>query len=292
MLLSMTGYGRGEAQIGARRVAVEVRSVNHRYCELSVRLPRVLQGLEGRIRELTQKRLSRGKITLAVTLDGAENDLGQLRVNVGAAESYLRAMRELQSKLSLGGQIEIASLLSLPDVLAWEQVELDEELAWKQCEVALERALEEIVGMKRREGENLAQDLKTRLKLIDDAIAAVIAQVPVMITAWQARLQARLAEISQDLEYNRLRLEAEIALFVDRTDCTEECVRLRSHLQQFDEFIASPEPVGRRLNFLLQEMNREANTIGSKAQDVAIARDVITVKEEIERIREQVQNFE
>lgn len=292
MLLSMTGYGRGEAPFGDRRIAVEIRSVNHRFCELSIRTPRLLQGLEGRLRERLQARLSRGKINVAITIDGQEGETGQLRINERAAESYVRALRELRDRLSLSGDIELASLLTLPDVLTWEQPAASDDDCWHQVLPALDLALDDIVGMKRREGDNLARDLVHRLELIEESLARVLLQVPQMISASRERLQARLAEISADLEYNRQRLEAEIALFVDRTDCTEEATRLRSHLEQFHDLITSPEPAGRKLNFLLQEMNREANTVGSKAQDVSIARDVILIKEEIEKIREQVQNFE
>ena len=292
MLLSMTGYGRAEAQLDRKRLSLEVRSVNHRFCEVSVRLPKVLANLEARIRERTQQKLSRGKIYVNLSLDGNEDDSGALKVNSAAAAAYLTALRELKTKLSLPGEIELSTLLGLPEVLTWDSQAFDEETAWKVMEPVLERALNDILGMKKREGDNLAIDLLQRVDLIQNALEAVVQRVPKMVSNQRDRLTARLAEISQDLEYNRLRLEAEVVLFVDRTDCTEECIRLRSHLEQFRELVRAPEPAGRKLNFLLQEMNREANTIGSKAQDVSIARDVIVIKEEIERIREQVQNFE
>ncbi len=292
MLLSMTGYGRAEAQLDRKRLSLEVRSVNHRFCEVSVRLPKVLANLEARIRERTQQKLSRGKIYVNLSLDGNEDDSGALKVNSAAAAAYLSALRELKTKLSLPGEIELSTLLGLPEVLTWDSQAFDEETAWKVMEPVLERALNDILGMKKREGDNLAIDLLQRVDLIQSALEAVVQRVPKMVSNQRERLTARLAEISQDLEYNRLRLEAEAVLFVDRTDCTEECIRLRSHLEQFRELVRAPEPAGRKLNFLLQEMNREANTIGSKAQDVSIARDVIVIKEEIERIREQVQNFE
>lgn len=292
MLLSMTGYGRAEAQLEKKRLSLEVRSVNHRFCEISIRLPKVLANLEGRMRERTQSRLSRGKIYLNVSLDGNEDETGALKVNQAAAASYLDALRELQQKLALPGEINLSTLLGLPEVLTWDSHAFDEEQSWKTLEPVLERALDDILSMKRREGDNLAKDLLHRLDLIRGALDAVVARVPLMVASQRERLSSRLAEISQDLEYNRQRLESEIVLFVDRTDCTEECIRLRSHLEQFRELVHAAEPAGRKLNFLLQEMNREANTIGSKAQDVSIARDVIVIKEEIERIREQVQNFE
>jgi uncharacterized protein (TIGR00255 family) len=292
MLLSMTGYGRAEAPFDRRRLSVEVRSVNHRFCEISVRSPKALANLEGRIRERTQALLSRGKIYVNLALDGQENEAGALRVNEAVAAAYLGSLRELQHKLGLLGEIDISILLNLPDVLTWDGEAVDEERAWRLTEPVLERALADILAMKSREGANLSRDLLERVALIQSALERVVARVPEMLGAQRDRLANRLAEISQDLEYNRQRLEAEVVLFVDRTDCTEECIRLRSHLEQFREIVRAPEPAGRKLNFLLQEMNREANTIGSKVQDVSIARDVIVIKEEIERIREQVQNFE
>jgi len=292
MLLSMTGYGRAEAAFERKRLSIEVRSVNHRFCEISVRLPKMLANLEAQIRERTQAKLSRGKIYVNLSLDGSEEETGALKVNDAAATAYLNALTDLQQKLKLPGEIQLATLLALPEVLTWDSQVVEEETAWKITGPALEKALDDILSMKRREGDNLARDLLQRVDLIQSALENVVERVPHMVSSQRERLANRLAEISADLEYNRQRLESEIVLFVDRTDCTEECIRLRSHLEQFRELVRAPEPAGRKLNFLLQEMNREANTIGSKAQDVAIARDVIVIKEEIERIREQVQNFE
>lgn len=292
MLLSMTGYGRAEAAFERKRLSIEVRSVNHRFCEISVRLPKMLANLEAQIRERTQAKLSRGKIYVNLSLDGSDEETGALKVNDAAAAAYLTALKDLQQKLKLPGEIQLSTLLGLPEVLTWDSQVVEEDTAWKITGPALEKALDDILSMKRREGDNLARDLLQRVDLIQSALENVVERVPHMVSSQRERLGNRLAEISQDLEYNRQRLESEIVLFVDRTDCTEECIRLRSHLEQFRELVRAPEPAGRKLNFLLQEMNREANTIGSKAQDVAIARDVIVIKEEIERIREQVQNFE
>jgi uncharacterized protein (TIGR00255 family) len=294
MLLSMTGYGRAETREGGRTLAVEIRTVNHRFAELSVRLPKSLAMLENRVRERVQERLSRGKITLSVSMDGDDGELGNLRIDESVARRYAEILKELKKKLGLAGELDISTFVTLPDVLTWERNELNEEAGWKMLETPLNRALEDLLAMKRREGELLAVDLAARIDGILAGVSRVEERVPRMIDSVRTRLRERMQEILQDseVEFQRQRLEAEVVLFADRTDSTEECVRLRAHCQQFVELIRSPQPAGRKLNFLLQEMNREANTIGSKSIDVEIAREVITIKEEAERLREQVANVE
>jgi uncharacterized protein (TIGR00255 family) len=288
----MTGYGRGESILGSGKLLIEVRTVNHRFCEVSVRLPRSLGLLEGKARELVQSRISRGKININVTLDGNDAPVTKLKLNEPVSAAYFDVLDQLQKRFHLSGQVDVNTFLTLPDVLSWEQEEIGEEESWKCLERGLVAAIEDVQEMKEREGNNLAKDLLERLDLIEERIGRVVERVPAMLQNYKTRVKDRLDEISQDPDFNLARLESELILFTDRTDCTEECVRLRSHVEQFRGLIHSPEPAGRKLNFLLQEMNREANTIGSKAQDVPIARDVIEIKEEIERLREQVQNFE
>ncbi len=292
MLLSMTGFGRGEARTARGVLEVEIRSVNHRFSEISIRLPKPLSLLEGRVRERLGSRLSRGKVTVSISLEGDEGELGRLVVNHPVARRYQQVLAELREGYGLKGEVELAAFLALPDVVTWERDEVTEEDGWRLLSPALEQAVEDILQMKRREGDTLGRDLIQRLDGMGEALRRIEGRVPEMVAGLRTRLLDRLAEAGNDLEYNRNRLETEAVLFADRTDCTEECVRLRSHLQMFRELIAAEEPAGRKLNFLLQEMNREANTIGSKAQEVSIAREVIGLKEEIEKIREQVQNFE
>ena len=292
MLLSMTGYGRGEGPFGARRVQVEIRTVNHRFSEMSFRLPRSIAMLENRMRETVQSRISRGKITVNVTIDGIDAPVTRLRLNEEIAGSYFEILNELRQRFALSGDLDLGTFLSLPDVLVWESEDVPEEDAWNQLEPVLEAAVLDVRAMKMREGENLAKDVRERLAAIESALQRIVERVPGMLHDYQRRIADRLAELKGDPDFNQARLETEIVLYADRTDCTEECVRLRSHVEQVHGLIVSPEPAGRKLNFLLQEMNREANTIGSKASDVSIARDVIEIKEEIEKLREQVQNFE
>jgi uncharacterized protein (TIGR00255 family) len=294
MLLSMTGYGRAEAREGGCILTVEIRAVNHRFSEISVRLPKGLSLLEGRVRERIQKRVSRGKITCSAALDGEDGELGSLQIDEAVAQRYASLLRELKEKLNLAGELDLATFVSLPDVMTWEKAEFGEDQGWKLLEPPLTAAIEDLMKMKGREGELLGKDLAARCEAIAAAVERIEERIPTVIDAVRQRLHERLEELlkDQEVEYQRYRLEAEIVLFADRSDCTEECVRLRAHCQQFIELLHSGEPVGRKLNFLLQEMNREANTIGSKSLDVAIAQDVITIKEEAERLREQVANIE
>jgi uncharacterized protein (TIGR00255 family) len=292
MLLSMTGYGRGDARTEKGTLEVEIRSVNHRFSEISIRLPKTLSLLEGRMRERIGQRLSRGKVTVTVSLEGEEGELGRLSINHDVAGRYHNVLLELKQTYGLAGEIDLAAFLSLPDVLAWERAELSEDQGWSLLAPALDAAVDDILDMKRREGQTLGRDLLARIDGMEAALNRIEERVPGMVGALRNRIQERLADAGNDLEYNRSRLETEIILFADRSDCTEEAVRLRSHLAMFRELVQAPEPAGRKLNFLLQEMNRETNTIGSKTQDTVIAREVIGLKEEVEKIREQVQNFE
>lgn len=294
MLLSMTGYGRAEGRDRGRTVSVEIRTVNHRFAEISIRLPKSLAMLENRVRDRIQEKLSRGKINVAITMDGDEGEMGELKIDEGVARRYATLLRDLKEKLHLKGDLELSTFVTLPDVITFEKNELDEEEGWRVLSPPLAGAIEDLLRMKRREGEILGRDLTARLHKILGAVEKVEGRVPLMIDSVRSRLKDRLQEIlpESEADYQRQRLEAELVLFADRTDSTEECVRLRAHCQQFLELIDAPEPAGRKLNFLLQEMNREANTIGSKSSDVEIAREVITIKEESERLREQVANIE
>lgn len=295
MLSSMTGYGRAETREKGRTISIEIRSVNHRFGEISIRLPKSIALLESRVRDRVLERLSRGKVMLGVTFDGEDSgELASLSIDEGVARRYAAILQELKTKFGLKGELDLATFVGLPDVMRWDRREIDEETAWQLVGPTLDRALDDLVTMKRREGELLARDLTDRITAIQGSIDRIVARVPLMIDAVRRRLQERLEELlkDQESEYQRLRVEAEVVLFADRTDSTEECVRLRAHCQQFLELIRAPQPAGRKLNFLLQEMNREANTIGSKSLDVEIAREVISIKEEAERLREQTANVE
>jgi len=292
MVRSMTGFGRGECQDGDFRLTVEIRSVNHRFLEISSRLPRSIATLENRIRERVQGRISRGKLHVAATLDGTASGRVSLRLNEEVAALYLEIAQKAKARFGLRGDLELPGFLGLPDILEREEDELTEAAAWGLMEQPLDRALDDFDANRAAEGAVLARDLRARLASIREAVGRIAQRQPEVVGRVAGKLRERLAQISQDTDYNRFRLESEVILYADRSDITEECVRMGSHLEQFEEALSGPEAAGRRLNFILQEMNREANTIGSKSQDVDLGRDVIFVKEEIEKIRQQVQNIE
>jgi uncharacterized protein (TIGR00255 family) len=292
MVCSMTGFGRADSQDGRRRVTVEVRSVNHRFREVSIRLPRALSALEHQVQEEVQDRVLRGKISVTINLTGEVNPVVSLSVDEALAERYLQIAQDLKTRYGLRGDLDAESFMRLPNLLVREEEDLSKEDGWALIEAPLTGALDAFAQMRRREGEQLERDLRQRTAGILDAVDRVAAQVPAVVDNVRTRLRDRLAEISADVEYNSIRLEAELTMFADRADVTEECVRLRSHCEQFAAAVESPEPAGRKLKFLLEEMHREVNTIGSKGQATEISRDVIFMKEEIEKIREQVLNIE
>jgi len=292
MVHSMTGFGRGERQDGEHRVTIEIRSVNHRFLEVSTRLPRRMATLENRVRERLQSRISRGKIHVTVALNGDSVRPVALQVNQELAERYLQLFQEVKARFALSGEVDLTSFMALPDILEREEEELSEGSAWAMIEGPLELALKEFESNREREGEAMSRDLRQRLAAFRGAIDRIEVRQPDVVARVKEKLRERLGQISQEADYNRYRLEAELVLFAERSDITEECVRLRSHLDQFEAALSGPEAAGRRLNFILQEMNREANTIGSKCQDLDLSREVIFLKEEIEKIRQQIQNIE
>jgi len=292
MVRSMTGFGRAEGQSGGTRVTVEIRSVNHRFLEITTRLPRRLAALENPIRERLQGRVVRGKVHVGVQLDEATSAAGTVALDAELAARYVELFRDLREQIDIAGELDVATLAGLPEVITRREEELTADEGWKLLEAPLGEALDDFDAMRLREGEALATDLRQRLAAIREATGRIEVRNPEVVARVRERLRDRLEQISKDVEYNRFRLEAELTLFAERTDITEESVRLKSHLDQFTAYFDEPEPAGRRLNFLLQEMNREANTIGSKCQHLDVTRDVIFVREEIEKIRQQIQNIE
>jgi uncharacterized protein (TIGR00255 family) len=292
MIRSMTGYGSGELERDGQRLMAEIRSVNHRYCEISIRAPRLVSLFEDQIRQLVQDRFSRGKISLSVTWAGAGEGGEVLKLNEAAADRYMALLDQLRKRYDLKSDLDIKTLAALPDIFTWEHTALSDEETWAIVKRVVEAACDSMDAMKTREGKALEQDLIQRLDLIGKELTLVSERAPYRPTEGKQRLESRLQQLLGDVELDPARLAQEVALMADRLDCTEECVRLRAHLDQFKQLAAGTELAGRKLNFLLQEMNREANTIGSKSNDVDITRAVIVMKEEIERLREQVQNVE
>ena len=292
MIRSMTGFGAAELGTEHGRLSAEVRSVNHRYCEISLRLPRSISGLEGPVRQLLTDRLARGKINLSVSWEGYEDAGGRLTVNHDVARQYIDAMAELKAKYDLGGQPDVRSVVALGDVFQWERAAVDEEKLWAQVKQVIEAAIDNMAQMKQREGDALLREFETRLSKIEDLLTRAEARAPLRPKEAQERMMARLKPLLGDVPVDPARLAQEIAFLAERLDCTEECVRLRAHLSQFRRLFVDAELAGRKLNFLLQEMNREVNTLGSKGNDALIAEVVIELKDEIEKLREQVANVE
>ncbi len=294
----MTGYGRGEVVADGLRLAAEVRSVNHRFCELSARLPRAFSAYEADARKIMQDRLSRGKISLVVTWgsDGEESGepTGTLTLDDRAADRYMDLLRALQKRLSLPGEVDVKTFATLPNLFSWREEERPSEFYLGLLRDVVSKATDELIHTKEVEGAALQRDLAARIELVRSRTARVRERAPLRVRETHERMKERvkalLAEAGAELPEERLLQE--IALLSDRLDCTEECVRLEAHCAHFLKYVSEEATPGRKLNFLLQEMNREINTIGSKSNDVAIVEQVVEVKEELERIREQVQNIE
>ena len=292
MIRSMTGYGSAEIERDGQRLTAEVRSVNHRFCEVSIRAPKLVSPFEDQVRQLIQDRFARGKINLTITWSGVGETGETLKVNDAVADQYVQLLGSLRERYHLDSGLDLRTLAGLPDVFTWEHMTLSDEETWAMIQELVNRACDNMSVMKGREGEALARDFAKRLELIRVELDRIAERAPVRPQEAKDRLLLRLRPLLADVEMDPVRIAQEIALLADRLDCTEECVRLSAHLDQYRSLVDGSELAGRKLNFLLQEMNREANTIGSKANDVEMARAVIVIKEELERLREQVQNVE
>ena len=287
---SMTGYGRGTAVFEGRQVSVELSAVNRKQAEISLSLPRELLELEPRLRDEINAHLSRGRLTVAVALHGRA--AGRGGVNLPAAQAYRKQLESLRKSLKLGGEITLEQVLRGPGVLESGPEEVDFEAAWPQLRKALQAALRGFVHMREREGKALAADLRQRATSILKQVGEIEALAPQVSAHHRAALQDRIAKAGLEIAPSDERLLKEAIFFADRSDISEELTRLRSHLDQFLGHFNKKEPVGRTLDFLLQELFREINTIGNKANYLAISQIVVVVKTELEKLREQVQNIE
>lgn len=290
----MTGYGYGECAHDGGKLTVEISSVNRKQAEVAVSLPRDLEVLEARVREDVLRRLSRGRVTVRVTLHAAdERRAAKVRVNRSLAAAYAREFAELAKELGIETPVNLDALLRAPGVLETNDESEDAETIWPSLSTALSGALDQLVRAREQEGAHLAADLSSRLELMRRGAAAVRQRAPEVAIQYRRQLQERIAAAGLTLTAeDQERLTKEVIFFADRSDITEELTRLESHFAQFQGCLSSQEPVGRNLDFLAQEMNREVNTIGSKANDAAIASHVVQMKAELERIREQAQNLE
>ena len=292
MIRSMTGYGSAKGTVAGFAITIELRSVNNRYLDLGIKLPRGFLFAESEIKNYIQQKVSRGKLDFFLTLDSVESDQTRIRVNSRLAEAYRNAITEIGQNLELPTSATALDIARFSDVLSLEKEELDQAAFLEQLMPLLDTALLDFNAMRSREGEKLAKDLLQKADRIEDMVLAVERQAPNTVSAYRERLEAKLREVLNDTAVAEERVIAEAAIFADRVATDEETVRLHSHLSQFRKMMAEGSPIGRKLDFLIQEFNREANTIGSKCQDSEIAYLVVDLKSEIEKIREQVQNIE
>jgi uncharacterized protein (TIGR00255 family) len=291
MIRSMTGFGAGKGGAAAEAVEAEVRSVNHKFCEVKARLPREMASLETDLVRQVKDRLARGGIEFSLRRTSARGTLSP-RVDADLAAEYARAFEEVRARLGLSGQVSLAEVLAADGVVTLEERAVDLESARSAGSAALGSALDALLAMREREGAALARDLEMRLAVVEGIAARLAELSPRSVEDYRARLHERVTELSRGLAPDPLRLATEVALFADRTDVTEELTRLSSHVAQMRGLLASGDPAGRKMDFLVQEMHREANTVGSKSQSAEAAAAVVSLKAEIERMREQVQNVE
>ena len=295
MIRSMTGYGRAEAVLGGRKYVVEIKSLNHRYLELSLRIPANLLPLEMEIKKKINEHLIRGKIDITIrreTYSGIEGSR-LLEVNLPLVKNYYDLLIQLKDLFNLKEDITLDMMAGLKDVfIPLETLEDEITVLWEGLAGVLSNAIAALIDMRQKEGEVLGQDLKARLYLINEHLDEINARAPQIVLEYQKRLVARIRELMDGMVIDESRLSQEVAIMAEKSDITEEIVRFRSHIKQFLEMLKSPEAIGRKVDFLIQEMNREVNTIGSKSNDAEISCHVIEIKSELAKLREQVQNLE
>lgn len=289
MLSSMTGYGRSDFTLGGEGFSMEVKSLNHRYLDMNIRTPDRFFPLEVKMRECIKKRFSRGSFSLYISQRGYGK--AGLRPNIALARAYVEAAKSLKKSLGLKGDVDMEFVLRLKDIFIAQGGVLDAERDWKMLEGVLKKALDELASMRKREGQGLKRDIEKRLKNVGRLKEKVEKAVPAVLARYRERLKKEMGVLVGEGRFESA-IASEAAVFAERADVTEELVRLTGHIGQFCLYLGLSEPVGRKLDFLCQEIGREVNTIGSKSQDVKITQTVVEMKAELERIREQVQNIE
>ena len=292
MIKSMTGYGRASAAFEDQQITVELRSVNNRYLDCSVKLPRLYSFAEDAVKQLVKQHVSRGKVDVFISVSMTGGDEVSIGLNRSVLEGYLRLMKQIAAEYDVRDDISVNALSRLPDVFTVEKAELDEELMKTRLLDTVEQALEQYDGMRQTEGQALAADLRAKAAAIREMVGKVEARSPQTVAEYREKLLARMQEVLSSTSVDEGRILTEAAIFADKVAVDEETVRLRSHLDQLDTMLRSNEPIGRKLDFLMQELNRETNTIGSKCSDLELSRVVVNMKAELEKIREQIQNIE
>ncbi len=292
MIKSMTGFGRGSFANEEKQINIEIKTVNHRFLDLSVKLPRQLMWCEDPVRKKVQGAISRGKVDVFITYTELQKPGSAVHIDKGLAEAYISALSDASETYGLKNDIYTSTLLRLPDVLTVTGAEMDEEQIWSQIDTALSEALENLVKMREKEGESLKSNLLGMLGNIEEAMVTVRERAPLIPQEYKEKLENRLETLLQSDTVDPQRIAQEVAFFADKCCIDEEITRMGCHIAQFRDILSSNEPVGRKLDFLVQEMNREVNTTGSKANDIVLTQSVLSMKSEIEKIREQIQNLE
>ena len=292
MIKSMTGFGREQCVIDQYDIMVEIKSVNHRYYEFSSRLPRQYNYLDEKLKSLVKGNISRGKVEVSVTVNNLNGREANIKADRLLAEGYINALREINADIGLDDDLKLSNLLRLPDIFNVQRETVDEDYIWSIVKQTAESAIEKFVVMRRNEGRAMKADLLEKLGNVESMLAEVERHAPETVENYRERLFQKLQEVLSEREIDEQRILMEAAVFAEKIAVDEETVRLHSHIKQFGELLDSDEPVGRKLDFLVQEINREINTIGSKAQNLEITKCVVNMKAEVEKLREQIQNIE
>jgi len=293
MIKSMTGFGRGESSDGVHNFSVEVKTVNHRYNDIIIKMPKHLLFLEEKVKKSTKKYINRGRVEIYVNFEYVADSNVEVEVNVPLALAYKSELENMISQLGIEDDIRLTHLLTLPEVIKTERKEIDENAVWSCLSQALEIAFENVVNMREKEGIELKKDIELQLNKLEVLIDKIENRAPLIVLEYKEKLKERVSQlIDESANLDEERLNFEIVLFADKSDINEEVVRFKSHIKQFYMSLEQEEPVGRKLDFLIQEMNREINTIGSKANDLEIINYVMDIKTQLEKIREQIQNIE
>ncbi|MBU3110710.1 YicC/YloC family endoribonuclease [Clostridium lacusfryxellense] len=292
MIRSMTGFGRGNSEKDGKSFTIEIKSVNHRYFETNIRMSRVLIAFEDKIRKIIGEKVKRGKLDVYVTQGSYDKEDVEASLNEKLAQSYIDCFQILKDKYGLAGDISIDTIARLPEVITLKQKEEDVSQTFEPIEQALSKALESLLFMREREGEKLLSDVILKCNFINNLVGNIKKRAPLVVGEYKLKLTQRLNTLNKEVEFDENRVSMEIAIFADKVGIDEELVRLNSHIEQMRETLLLNEPIGRKLDFIIQELNRETNTIASKANDLEILNTVISMKSEIEKIREQIQNIE
>ncbi len=292
MIKSMTGFGRCEVQKDSRKFTVELKGVNHRYLDVNIRMPKKLNFFETGIRTLLKSYATRGKVDIFITYEDTSQSQVSVKYNSVLAGEYLRYLKQMEEEFGLENDVRVSTLARFPEVFTMEEQSVDEEELWNGLKEALEGAFEQFVETRTAEGQNLKKDILEKLSLLEELVGYIEERSPQIVAEYRAKLEDKVHELLADTQMEESRIAAEVILFADKICTDEEVVRLKSHISHMRNTLEEEEGIGRKLDFIAQEMNREANTILSKANDISVSDHAISLKTEIEKIREQIQNIE